>query len=102
MPVQVAVDQAAQASPTGNLARKVRAVYEGAHDVVQAAAALRLYTAERARFAPEARLELGCSADAVTVKEHKEMIGRYKMRFLATAIVPHGENTMTDDQVGFQ
>jgi hypothetical protein len=79
----------------------VRAVYEGAQDVVQAAAALRLYTAERARFAQEARHELGTSADVITVKEYKEMLRRYKMRFLATAVVPHGENAMLDDQVGF-
>jgi hypothetical protein len=99
--VQVAVEQAAQASPTGNLARKVRAVFQGAEQVVQAAAALRMHTAGRARTAQEAAHGLACSADACTVKEHQEMLARYKIKYYATAMQRYGEQAIVDDQVSF-
>jgi hypothetical protein len=99
--MQVAVEQAAQASPTGNQARKIRAVFQGAEHVVQAAAALRVHTAERARTAQEAAHGLACSVDAFTVKEHKKMLARYKIKYYATAMQRYGEQTIIDDQVSF-
>jgi hypothetical protein len=99
--VQVAVEQAAEASPTGNLARKVRAVFAGAGDVAQAAAALRMHTAERARSAQETTQGLGSSADAATLKEHRGMITRYKIKYYSTAMLPSGDNTIIDEQVSF-
>jgi hypothetical protein len=97
----VAVEQAAAASPTGNLARKVRAVFAGAGDVVQAAAALRMHTAERARSAQETTQGLGSSADAATLKEHRDMITRYKIKYYSTAMLPYGEISIIDEQVSF-
>jgi hypothetical protein len=95
----VAVEQAAQASPTGNLARKVRAVFEGAEDVVQAAAALRMHTAERASFAQETCNRMGCSADALTVKEYQDMLGRYKVKYYSTAMLSPDEDNVVHEQV---
>jgi hypothetical protein len=73
-------------------------VFQGARDVVQAAAALRKHTAERAKCAQEA-LELACSADAVLLKEHKEMLHRYQIKLYSTAMERHGQNPSIDDQV---
>jgi hypothetical protein len=84
--MQVAVDQAAQASPTGNLARKARAVFTNAAGVVQAAAALRRYTVQRARSAQETLHGQACTADAGLVKEHQEMLKRYQVHLSATAM----------------
>jgi hypothetical protein len=97
--VQVAVDQAAQGSPTGNLARKVRAVYEGATDVVQAAAALRKHTAERANYAQQASEGLVCCADAAMLKEHQDMLQRYHIKLYSNAMERHGQHATVDAQV---
>jgi hypothetical protein len=74
-------------------------VFQGAEDVVQAAAALRKHTAEPARSAYKASNGLACSEDAVLVKEHQDMLKRYRIQLYSTAVEHHGEQACIDDQV---
>jgi hypothetical protein len=77
--MQVAVQEAAPATPTGNLARKVRAVFQNAQDVVQAAAALRKHTAAQASCAQDSAHGLSSDADAGLLREHQAMLQRYEV-----------------------
>jgi hypothetical protein len=81
--MQVAVQEEAQASPTGNLARKVRAVFQNAQDVVQAAflfllfllsSPLRKHTAAQASCAQDTAHGLSSHADAGLLREHQAML----------------------------
>jgi hypothetical protein len=74
-------------------------VFEGAKDVVQAVAAMRKHTAERARCAREASEGQACSADAVLLKEHKEMLKRYQIKLYSTAVERYGQHPSIDVQV---
>jgi hypothetical protein len=53
---------------------------------VQAAAALRRCTLQRARSAQETLHRQACTADAGLVQEHQEMLKRYQVHLSATAM----------------
>jgi hypothetical protein len=66
--MQVAVDQAAQASPSGNLARKVRTVFQGTEDAVlvkEHQAMLKRYRIQLYSAAVERHGEQACNDEQV-------------------------------------
>jgi hypothetical protein len=97
--MQVSVDQAAQASPSGNLARKVRQMFESSEDMAQAAAALRKHTAQRARAAQQTDEGLDCSASADIIREVRDMVRRYEVRMASHAVQPYGQDTRVSETV---
>ena len=89
--MQTGLDEAAEASPSGRIAKVVRKVFS-TKDLGEAAANLRKEIADRM-----AACLKGTEEDPTIVKEYQRMLDRYQTVKASTAVVPFGGEV----EVGF-